>query len=81
MVHSQFTLCSQGTGITGSLPGLLPGLRDGGPMCMMSDPLRDTPWGGGGGGKAAWVTQMRTSHLSISGLHSFDHDAPLQMSF
>ena len=75
--------CSEGTGITGSLSGLLLGLRNGGPECMTSDPplLGDTPRGGRGGGEAAWVTQMRTSHLSISGLHSFDHDAPLQVGF
>lgn len=65
----------------GSLPRLLMGLRDGGPTCMMSIPLGDTLRGGRDGGEAAWEAWMRTSHLSISGLHSFDHDGPLQVSF
>lgn len=50
MVQIQLMLCWQGTGITGSLTGLLLGLRDGGPMCMMCvpPPSLGTPHGEAG---------------------------------
>lgn len=45
MVQSQLMPCSQDTGITGSLRGMLLGLKDDGPSCMMSDPRLGTPHG------------------------------------